>query len=203
MARRFGRNQKRKLRQAVTWAQGAAQAALDIAKVAQDGRDTACARADRAESDLRYIADHLEMLLGSNSVVFPPKVHEDSWDHDYPTIEHSLRLRPTAFGLGSGPPSVVNRAFVLMRKVEATLEVCEPHNDPRLAVHWISRSRLGHDRIGETRVETYWASDRALAQQSPEFIAKQFAENAVRFFRQHYTVDLKTGKIVRKEATKA
>lgn len=155
MSRRFGRNQKRKLR-------GVAEAALAVANRAQDSRDDAQRRAQHSESALRDFVYEVEVLLGDlrHTTLKPPELTKSETYNG--RLELLARARRDRY---AGP--------FMERATAFAYEPLAPYSrlvlDELRAYGELSPDTLGH----HMRVQhgdhgaSYYLSDRALMQASP------------------------------------
>jgi hypothetical protein len=189
--RRFGRNQKRRLREA---------AALS-AKNEAEARAQASLQHQlrvRYEDELRAIERRLTRLLGENTAVLEPR--RQAMEREHRELELYLRLEDPhplmayAPGMDLDPRSVMHatKRRVLLRQLEARINLVP--GPLREAVHLVAEVQAFGSRRTLSR---YMASDRGLAIQDGERFAieagRELAEHLARCYTTH------EGRIVERE----
>lgn len=201
MARRFGRNQKRKLRREAALCKIEAEAALARAMRYAQEADASRAEEWRIRQQLADVVSRLRALLGDHTAVLPARVIEG----DLHPSEDELRWEyvpnpPRGFPIWGAETFAPRRVEELIHKLEARLEI-----DPsaRRAIHFKARVNFGPVRVANSYVvdprEAYFASDSGLAIQDPNRIATGLAKEMVKFFNRAYTRCPKTGRWLEKE----
>lgn len=201
MARRFGRNQKRKLRLEAKISQDLAQSWARQFAEANARAENSRMEEWRIRQQMADVVSRLQALLGEHTAVLPARLIEG----DLHPGERELRMEhvpnpPRGFPIWGAETFAPRRVEELIHKLEARLEI-----DPsaRRAIHFKARVNFGPVRVANSYVvdprEAYFASDSGLAIQDPNRIATGLAKEMVKFFNRAYTRCPKTGRWLEKE----
>jgi hypothetical protein len=172
MARRFGRNQKRKLREQ-------AKNALTTAEVAKTQAKMWERQAASDKSAQWDLVENVERLLGSNSAVLPPKdirARYEAWDNE-PRMEMSIR--DWSLTAMSGPPVPRERVYAIMNRLHA-----EVRSRPELhqARHFYAEVQVGPHRW----VREYHVSLEGMRVVSVDRISEELTKTFVEGIRAHF-----------------
>lgn len=181
MSRRFGRNQKRALREAAESADRKVAAARKEALQHDQAAIQAQRREERASADLRQMVRDIEQLLGRAHVSLPERVEESSsgrpWNDEFYT---DVPLNPFRGLRGFDEPldDLPRRHFEVLKalRVEATRD--EVARACRVLVRW-GDTRIGysvHDSPDIYLSRSAWDVERVVTR-AAEHIGREVAKS--------------------------
>jgi hypothetical protein len=161
--RRFGRNQKRRLREAAAESKNAELRANEQASYQHQLRV-------RAEDELATITRKLERLLGENTAVLEPRRVRMEREHRELEVYLKLEDPHPLMAFDDHPRAVMDatKRRVLLRKIENQIRLIP--GPLRSAIHLVAETHAFGKRMAVSR---YFASDMGLAIQDGEWFAKE------------------------------
>lgn len=202
MARRFGRNQKRKLRLEAKISQDLAQSWARQFAEANARAENSRMEEWRIRQQMADVVSRLQALLGEHTAVLPARLIEG----DLHPGERELRMEhvpnpPRGFPIWGAETFAPRRVEELIHRLETTLTRQIPPLSS--AIHFRAQVNFGTVRVANSWVqdvrEVYYASNRGLAIQDPDRIATHLAKEMVKFFQRAYVLCPKTGRWLEKE----